>query len=230
MLHWKKVLRLSIFSLLCMLALGSEAQSRIDIGVQVSPQLRYVTSTPSDEPSTADDITYGGSGLALGYGFGGYLEYELLSDVFVRAGVDVVRRRYDYSVERRTPEGSVTTVSSRRVTINALEIPLALVYHLRGETEERGLVIGVGGVLNRWIGGTDVQSDLSRQRSAGGGLRIASQSINAFIGYEHHLNELFLLSWEPYAAYTPTTFSYESHTTSQAPLEVGITVRLLFDN
>ena len=226
----KRVLYCSLFVLTCLLSSFSQAQSRIDIGLHFTPQLRHVVSTPDPTPTVTTTPTFGRSGTALGYAVGGYLEYELLHDVFVRAGVDWTRKRHGYRVERRTPEGGFLSAGNQLVTINTLEVPVALVYHLMGDSYEGGFLLGVGGVLNRWVGGTDMDSSLRGNRKGQGTFSIAHHSLNAFVGYERRISKDLLVSLEPYVAYTPTTFSFESHTISEVRLEGGLAVRLLLDN
>ena len=226
----KRVLYCSLVVFTCLLSSFSQAQSRIDIGLHFTPQVRHVVSAPDPDPTVTTAPTFGRSGTALGYAFGGYLEYELLYDVFIRAGVDWTRKRHGYRVERRTREGDFLSAGNQLVTINTLEVPVALVYHLVGDSYEGGVLLGVGGVLNRWIGGTDMDSSLRGDRRGEGTFNIAPHTYNAFVGYERRINDDLLISLEPYVAYTPTTFSFESHTISEVKLEGGLAIRLLLDN
>ena len=206
------------------------AQDRINVGVHFTPQLRFITSTLNENP-VGEPPTWGGSGEELGYGAGAYLEYELLPSVLLRAGVDYSRRRHRYAVETGLPESATRITGTNRIVYTCLELPVSVAYQFASPRDDRrGFLLGVGAVANRWLGDEQLDLDLNLHSGGSDDLHISPYSLLLFAGYEHPIDDVFLVGWAPYVAYPPTSSTLESHPTARVAFEAGLAIRFVLDN
>ncbi len=210
------------------------AQQRLDLGVHFTPQTLLVHSEPRQ--GVGDDaLVYseGGGGVAVGFGAGAYLEYEVCSGLSVRAGADLARKRYAYDVRRSQPntgEGDERGVN--RVIFVAMEVPVSVVYRFGSLRNGNGLLIGFGGVVTRFIGDPQLETAFFGGSSNDPPISYSPHALRVLAGYERYVSSRFLFGIEPYVSYSPrpTEFRLESRTTAVANLEAGISLTLRFDN
>ena len=219
----------------CLFVLPLAAQSPLDVGVHLTPQMRYIASTPAEvRPSVAP--TVGQDGLALGMGGGAYLEYEFAPGWSARGGVDFSYKRNHYRVTRTVPpaEGSMDPVQylegHNRIAYASIEVPVSVVYHFDYRRHDNRFLIGAGTTLNRWNGTPTLRTRFYRKGSADEPVSVAKHSLTVFGGYEHPLSYSLVMSFEPYVTYVPSKFLLESASQSRIIAEAGLSVRLRLDN
>ncbi|WP_116109153.1 outer membrane beta-barrel protein [Lewinella sp. IMCC34191] len=226
-LHWS-----FIFSALCLLIIpsSSTAQQRLDLGVMVGPEVNWITSEPWESELPGLQTT-GGTGVSLGYTAGAYLEYEIFSGLFLRGGLNYTRKRYNYDVSQRQPEnGDEIANSSNRIVYTAIEIPVAILYRFLYLRNNDRFAVGVGGVVDRWLGDPQVETDFVAGSADRSYIDEAYRGVNFFVGYDHYISDRFVLGIEPYIAYSPTRFRFETASISKNDIQAGIAARLRFDN
>lgn len=205
------------------------AQSPLDVGIHLSPQVRYVTSSPQ-EVRPAAIPTVGGNGLAASIGGGGYLEYEFAPGWSARAGIDFSYKRNHYTVKRTFPETGEVAEGHNRISYASIEVPVSLIYHFDYLRHDRRFLIGAGSTLNRWNGGPIYRTRFYRKGSVAEPLSVAKHTFTVFGGYERPLSSNFILSYEPYLTYVPSKFQLETSSQARILFEAGLSVRLLLDN
>ncbi len=203
------------------------AQSPLDVGLHVSPQLRYISS------STPDGVqrrvtTSGKDGLAVGAVAGGYLEYALTDRWYVRGGIDIAYKRNYYATQRTVFE--VDSVSSGRnfISYASIELPVAILYRFGYRRNYDTWLLGVATTLTRWGGNPRILSTFSG--STRDDVDYPRRSVTVFGGYETYLSSVIVLGLEPYLSYVPTKFTIENATTSKVRFEAGLSLRLHLDN
>ena len=210
------------------------AQQRLDVGIHFTPQTTFVRSDARREFREGTLVyTEGGSGVDLGYGFGGYLEYEVLPGLSLRAGIDVSRKRYRYEVREVRIDGTPSTATgTNRVVFMAIEVPVAVIYRFDYLPNNDRFLVGAGGVAGRWVGDPLLETDFYEGSSNHPPLAYSPYSLKVFTGYEHYIGSRFLVGIEPYVSYAPraTEFRLESRTTALTDTEAGVTLTLRFDN
>ncbi|WP_157974480.1 hypothetical protein [Lewinella sp. IMCC34183] len=177
--------------------------------------------------------TAGGSGVAIGYTVGGYLEYAITSRLSVRVGIDVSRRRYRYDVsESRQDTAFSTLTGENRIVYMAIEAPAAVLYHFDYGPDNDRFLVGVGGTLARWVGDPLMETTFYFGSSNRPPFTYSPYSLRLFGGYEHYIADRFVVGIEPFVSYapTPTEFHLEHSTVAYAAWEAGISLRLRFDN
>ena len=210
------------------------AQQRLDLGVHIAPQMQFVHSEL--RPGFGDDAvvyTEGGKGVAAGYGVGAYLEYELVGGLSLRAGVDLARKRYTYDVRISRPDTLTQNVGgTNRIVFMAMEVPVSLIYRFGFLPNDDQLLVGAGGVIARWIGDPQLETDFYRGSATHPPFTYSPYSLKVFAGYERYVSSRFVLGVEPFLSYSPqpNEFRLESRTTAVADLEAGLSVTLRFDN
>ena len=221
--------------LLCLHGLPLAAQSPLDVGIHLAPQMRYVASSPiAPRPSVAP--TVGQDGVALGMGGGAFLEYEFAPGWSARGGVDFSYKRNHYRVTRTVPpaEGSEDPVhyleGHNRIAYASIELPVSLVYHFDYRRHDNRFLIGAGTTLNRWNATPTLRTRFYRKGSVDEPVSVAKHSFTIFGGYEHPLSYALVMSFEPYLTYVPSKFLLESATQSRIIAEAGLSVRLRLDN
>lgn len=229
-LNFSPYLRLSAMLLLPLLFTASlSGQSRLDVGMHFSPQLRYIGSS-AKEPAPGAPLTRGKNGLSVGAGVGGYLEYEITPNWYVRGGVDFSYKRNTYATERNYREIDTVRTGSNLIVFSSIELPVAVLYRFDYLRNGNSLLLGVGTTLNRWNGSPRLWSTFSRDASVSNAVKFPGRSFTVFGGYEHYLSNTLVLGLEPYLAYVPTRFELEATTTSKVLVEAGLSVRLRLDN
>ena len=204
-------------------------QQRLDLGVVFSPEFNRVQSAARiSEPE--QDRTFGGEGFSLGFVAGAYLEYEIVSGLFLRGGLNYARQRYSYEVRRERLGEPEPATGLNRVVYTAIEIPVALLYRFRYAPNNDRFLIGIGGVADRWLGDPQVETDFVAGSSDRSFIQEAYRSVKAFVGYDRYLSDRFVLGIEPYVSYSPTRFHFETETVAKNTLQGGIALRLRFDN
>ncbi|NJB86367.1 hypothetical protein GGR26_002135 [Lewinella marina] len=210
------------------------AQQRLDVGVHLTPQLLPIQALNRGEVEREGDLMYtsGEDGIDLGVSAGGYLEYEVASGLFLRGGLDVVRKRYRYTVHAKRADASLDQSGVNRVAYTAMEIPLAILYRFDYLPNNDRFLIGVGAVAGRWVGDPQLKSAFYRGSSNHPPFRYNPYTLNLFAGFDRYLDSRFVLGFEPYVSYspTPTEFRLETRTKAVAQLEAGLSLRLRFDN
>ncbi len=227
-----------VFFFLSLLTLFSSvplcAQQRLDLGVHLTPQLLFVRSERrSGFTRDALDYTEGGGGVAVGFGVGAYLEYEVLPGLSLRAGVDMARKRYAYDVWRhRTDSTSLSGQGVNRIVFMAMEVPVSVIYRFGYLPGAGQFLVGAGGVIARHIGDPQLETEFFGGSSNHPPFTYSSYSLKIFAGYERYLGSRFVAGLEPYLSYAPqaTEFLLESRTTAVADLEIGVAMTLRFDN
>lgn len=204
-------------------------QQRLDLGVVFSPEFNRVQST-ARVSEIEQGRTYGGDGLSVGFVAGAYLEYELLSGLYLRGGLNYARQRYSYDVRRDPVAETEPTTALNRIVYTAMEIPVAILYRFRYAPNNDRFLIGFGGVVDRWLGDPQVETDFVAGSSDRSFIQEAYRSVNAFIGYDRYLSDRFVLGIEPYISYSPTQFHFETQSVAKNTLQGGIALRLRFDN
>ena len=204
------------------------AQERLSYGFHFSPEMNYITSTPKS--SGDKKLTTGKTGSALSASLGGYLEYELIPNLYLRGGMNIATRRHYYEVERRFEETDEVVMGENRVTYYAIEMPGAIVVRTNYMKKNDRFLIGVGGVLNRWIGDPWIENDFVNGSFEPKYRNLAKQSVSVFIGYEFELSRHSSMSIEPYVSRTPSRFYFENYSYSDVVGEGGISFRVRFDS
>ena len=226
-IHWSIII--SALYIFFLSSNGLFAQQRLDLGVMVAPEFNRVVSSPRLSEGMREK-TYGENGFAVGFVAGAYLEYEVLSGLFLRGGLNYARQRYEYDVYREVGEGNVTSTSRNRIVYTAMEIPVAVLYRFLFSPSNDRFLIGVGGVVDRWLGDPQIETDFVAGSSDRSFIQEAYRSINAFVGYDRYLSDRFVLGIEPYVSYSPTQFNFETETVAKNKFQGGIALRLRFDN
>ena len=216
--------------LACFLAfqLSLSAQTRLSYGFHFSPEMNYIASTPKS--GSDKKLTTGKTGSAVSASLGGYLEYELIPNVYVRGGMNIAVRRHYYQVERRFEEVDEVAIGENRVTYYAIEMPGAIVARTNYMKKNDRFLIGIGGVLNRWIGDPWIENDFINGSANPEYRNFAKQTVTGFIGYEFELSRHSSMSIEPYLSYTPTRFYFENYSYSDVVGEGGVSFRFRFDS
>ncbi len=203
------------------------AQTRLSYGFHFSPEVNRMSSTARS--SDKDLITIGKWGSAFSATLGGYLEYEIVSNVYVRGGMNLTHRRHQYSVERRFKETDEVVNGYTKLSYYGIEMPGALVVRTNYMKNNSRFLLGVGGVINRWIGDPEIESTFRKASDERDWRNLAKQSVTGFIGYEFDLSRHSTMSIEPYLSYTPTRFYFENYTVTDLIGEGGISFRVRFD-
>ncbi len=204
------------------------SQNRFAVGVTVGPELSYVTSS-LQESGLSRNITSGGSGLAVGFVFGGYVEYQVFWNLSLRTGLNYARKRFSYEVMRGLPEQADITTGQNRIVYTAIEVPLALVYRFPYMSNNDRFLVGVGGVVNRWFGDPKVETPFLAGSMEADYIDDANQAIRAFVGFDHFITDHLVLGIEPYLSYSPTQFTFESESVAKVKCLAGVSVRVRFD-
>ena len=204
------------------------AQSPLDVGIHLTPQVRYVNSRPAEVRQTNIPTT-GGDGLAVGMGGGAYLEYEFAPGWSARAGIDFSYKRNHYTVSRTFTETDSTVAGHNRIAYASIEVPVSVVYHFDYRRHDNRFLVGVGTTLNRWNGAPIFRTRFGKG-SASEPVVTAKHSVTLFAGYEHPVSDMLVMSYEPYVAYVPTRFNLETASRARVFAEVGLAVRLRLDN
>ena len=220
----------SLFLLVCFFALQFTlaAQTRLSYGFHFSPEMNYITSTA--QSSSHKKLTTGKTGSALSASMGGYLEYEIIPNLYARGGMNIVARRHHYEVERRFEETDEVMIGENNVTYYAIEMPGAIVARTNYMKKNNRFLIGIGGVLNRWIGDPWIENDFVNGSHDPNYRYLAKQSVSVFIGYEFELSRHSSMSIEPYVSRTPSRFYFENYSYSDVVGEGGISFRVRFDS
>ena len=226
-IHWSIIIS-ALYIFLCPFNRVS-GQQRLDLGVVLAPEFNRVQSIA--QPSGLErGRTYGGQGLSLGFVAGAYLEYEVLSGLYLRGGLNYARQRYSYDVRRDPGQVGEPNEGKNRVVYTAIELPVAVLYRFHYSANNDRFLFGVGGVLDRWLGDPQVDAVFvpgSLDRSY---IQEAYRSVQAFVGYDHYVSDRFVLGIEPYVSYSPTRFQFETESTGKNTLQGGIALRIRFDN
>ncbi len=209
--------------------LSLTAQSPLDVGIHLTPQVRYITSSATEIRQT-NIPTVGQDGLSVGMGGGGYLEYEFAPGWSARGGIDFSYKRNHYTVMRTFTETGETLEGHNRIAYASIEVPVSVVYHFDYLRHDNRYLVGVGTTLNRWNGSPTFRTSFFRKGSVDEPVSVAKHSLTVFGGYEHPLSDTFVLSFEPYVAYVPSEFLLETSSRSKIFLESGLSVRLRLDN
>ncbi|WP_116109151.1 hypothetical protein [Lewinella sp. IMCC34191] len=219
----------TVFVLLLVCTLNTaEAQTRLSYGLHLSPEVNYIASTPKS--GSAKKLTTGKSGMASSVSLGGYLEYEVIPNIYVRGGMNIAVRRHYYEVERRFEETDEIAMGENRITYYAIEMPGAIIARTNYMKKNDRFLIGVGGVLNRWIGDPWIENDFVNGSFNPEYRNFAKQTVSGFIGYEFELSRHSSMSIEPYISYTPTRFYFENYSYSDVVGEGGVSFRVRFDS
>ena len=217
--------------LLCVgVGLGSfaaRAQSPLDVGLHLSPQLRYISSTAPDGVDRRV-TTRGKDGLAVGAVAGGYLEYALTDRWYVRGGIDVAYKRNYYATERTAFEVDSVSTGRNFISYASIELPVAILYRFGYRRNYDTWLLGVATTLTRWSGNPRIQSTFSGTTAED--VDFPRRSVTVFGGYERYLSSVIVLGLEPYLSYVPTKFTIENSTTAKVRFEVGLSLRLHLDN
>lgn len=203
-------------------------QSPLDIGVHLTPQVRYINSQPAEVRQTNIPTT-GGDGLAVGMGGGAYLEYEFAPGWSARAGVDLSYKRNHYTVSRTFTETDSTVSGHNRIAYASIEVPVSIVYHFDYRRHDNRFLVGLGTTLNRWNGAPIFRTKFGKGAVAEP-VTTAKHSVTLFAGYEHPLSDMLVMSFEPYVSYVPTRFNLETASSARVFAEAGLSVRLRLDN
>lgn len=209
------------------------AQQRLDLGVHLTPQLLSIQAEARDvEPEGNFSYTEGGNGLDVGWAAGGYLEYEVSPGLYLRGGVDVVRKRYRYPVTAYREDATLNASGTNRVVYMALEVPVSVIYRFNYHRNNDRFLLGVGGVANRWVGDPQLETAFYRGSSNRPPFRYNRHAITVFGGFERFIGSRFVIGLEPSISYVPqpSSFRLETRTTAVAGLEAGLSLRLRFDN
>ena len=204
------------------------AQSRLSYGFHLSPEVNYIQSTAKSGSHPA--LTTGRSGMALSANLGGYLEYELIPNVSVRGGMNIAVKRHHYTVERRYEEHESIAIGENNVTYYAIEMPGAIVARTNYMKHNDRFLIGITGVLNRWIGDPWIENSFMNGSADPKYRSFSKQSVGGFVGYEFELSRHSFMSIEPYIAFTPTRFYFENYSHSDVKGEGGISIRVRFES
>lgn len=205
------------------------AQSPLDVGVHLTPQVRYINSRPAEVRQTNLPTT-GGDGLAVGMGGGAYLEYEFAPGWSARAGVDFSYKRNHYTVTRTFTELDSTATGHNRIAYASIEVPVSVVYHFDYRKHDNRFLVGLGTTVNRWNGAPIFRTKFFGKGSVAEPVATAKHSVTLFAGYEHPVSDLLVMSYEPYIAYVPTRFNLETASQARVFTEIGLSVRLRLDN
>jgi len=206
------------------------AQSPIDLSVHFSPQLRYVNSE-DNTAALAPGATVGNSGLAVGYSFGAAIEYPLLGELYLRAGVDYSHKRHHYRVDRLGNDVRPASSGENTVTYQALEVPVQLLYRFGFKNDTDNFLVGAGVVAASFVGDPRVESSFSGKDLTGfESLVTTGTSWSVFAGYDRYISDRFLLSLEPYLSFSPDRIYLESNSFARVVGEGGVRLRLTLDN
>lgn len=212
--------------LACACTAASLAQGGIDLSVHFSPQLRYVNSVTNGR-ELAPGATVGGQGLAIGYGFGGAIEFRLVDELYLRTGVDFVHKRQQYRVALLGNDIMPSTSRSNLVTYQALAVPLQVFYRFGFHHDKANFLVGLGVTALQFVGDPKVEAPLSNKDLTGFESVVTTRrSVSLFMGYDRFVSDRFVVSLEPYLTYVPDRINLESHTTARVITEAGIRLRL----
>ncbi len=209
------------------------AQQRLDLGVHVTPQALSMHSEERDGFREGNFVyTEGGSGVDVGISAGAYLEYEVVPGLSLRAGVDMVRKRYRYDVRQTRLDSVAGNSGLNRIVYMAMEIPVSVIYRFDYFRNNDRFLVGAGGVIGRFVGDPQAETAFYRGNSGGDNFEYRNYSLHVLAGYERYLSDRFVLGFEPYISYAPTPdrFHLETRTDAVSGLEAGLSVRLRFDN
>ncbi|MGB3798916.1 MAG: outer membrane beta-barrel protein [Lewinella sp.] len=220
-----------IFRTLCILIipLSTAAQQRLDLGVTFGPEVNWISSEPRESVLPGDRTT-GTNGAAVGFMAGAYLEYEVLNGLFVRGGLNYARKRFNYGVSQGMSGEGEVNYSNNRIVYTAIEIPVAILYRFPYLPNNDRLYTGVGGIVDRWLGDPQIETDFVAGSSDRSFIQEAYRSVNVFVGYDRYISDRFVVGIEPYISYSPTYFHFETETVSKNNIQAGVAVRLRFDN
>lgn len=220
--------------LACLLTLisgGLFAQSPLDIGFHISPQLRYISSSITEPVPTTGTYTRGKNGLSLGAGAGLYLEYNLSPYWSVRGGVDFAYKRNYYRVEKVAIEADTILKGRNQIIFSSIEVPLAVVYRFDYLPNGDNFLLGVSTTLNRKLSSPRAWSTFNGNgRGVKDKVDFAPRTVTVFAGYERELFPYVYTSLEPYLTYAPTKFNLETVTTTKVQIEAGLSLRVRLDN
>ncbi len=225
-------LRPVLFLPILVLLLTAEArgQQPLDVGIHVTPQVRYITSSPYEGDRIAASPTVGLNGLAIGYGVGGYLEYAFVPGWSARLGLDFSYKRNHYHTERYFPETGETRSGNNLIEFVSMEVPLSVLHHFGYRRHDNRYLVGVSTTLNRWMGNPYYRSSFFNRAAGVQAFSMANHTLTVFGGYEHPISDWFVLSFEPYVAYVPSSFELETNSRSRILFESGLSVRMRLDN
>ena len=204
------------------------AQSRLSYGFHFSPEINYIQSTPKS--GSHHVLTTGRSGMAVSANLGGYLEYELIPNVSIRGGMNIAVKRHYYTVERRYEEHEDIAIGENQVTYYAIEMPGAIVARTNYMKHNDRFLIGVSGVLNRWIGDPWIENTFVNGSADPKYRTFAKQSVGGFVGYEFELSRHSFMSIEPYIMFTPSRFYFENYSYADVKGEGGVSIRVRFES
>lgn len=221
-----------VFSALCIVILpwcSLSAQQRLDLGVVLGPELNHITSEARE--SQANGVrTTGESGSSVGFVAGAYLEYEVFGGLSLRGGLNYTRKRFNYAVSEQRSENEAINYGNNRVVYTAIELPFALLYRFRYLPNNDRFIVGVGAVVDRWLGDPQVETPFVAGGADRDYIQESTRSVNFFVGYDHYISDRFIVGVEPYISYSPTEFEFDTETLSSNQLQAGISLRLRFDN
>ena len=195
----------------------------------LGPEMNYITSEARESVSPSTRTT-GHEGVSVGFVVGAYLEYEVFGGLSLRGGANYTRKRFNYAVTQEVSETDEVFHGHNRVVYTAIELPVALVYRFPYLSNNDRFLVGLGAIVDRWVGDPQVETPFVAGSSRRDYIQESYSSINVFAGYDHYVSDLFVLGIEPYLSYSPTEFGFDTETRSSNQFQFGIALRLRFDN
>ena len=195
----------------------------------LGPEMNYITSE-ARESSGPTTRTTGHDGISVGFVVGAYLEYEVFGGLSLRGGLNYTRKRFNYAVTELTKESGESRDGNNRVVYTAIELPFALLYRFRYLPNNDRFIVGVGAVVDRWLGDPQIETPFVAGSANRDYIQPSYRAVNFFVGYDHYLSDRFVLGVEPYVSYSPTEFRFDTETLSSNRLQLGIMLRVRFDN
>ena len=195
----------------------------------LGPEMNYITSEARESVSPSTRTT-GHEGVSVGFVLGAYLEYEVFGGLSLRGGLNYTRKRFNYAVSELTPESGEVREGNNRVVYTAIELPFALLYRFRYFGNNDRFLVGVGAVVDRWLGDPQIETPFVAGSAYRDYIQESYQAVNFFVGYDHYISDRFVLGIEPYISYSPNELRFDSETLSSNQLQAGVALRLRFDN
>ncbi|MCP9234979.1 outer membrane beta-barrel protein [Lewinella sp. JB7] len=216
---------------LALLSVPVSAQSPLDVGGHISPQLRYISSADRGvEVPTTGSFTSGKDGLSLGIGAGVYLEYAITPNWFVRGGVDLSYKRNQYGVRKTFVESDSTISGTNQIVYSSIELPLSVLYRFDFLPNGDSFLLGIGTTVNRWGGNPRAFASFFHRRGVKEFVDYPRHTVTVFGGYERYLSNVIVVGLEPYLSYVPTRFNLETTTSAKVQVEAGLSLRFHLDN
>ncbi|MFK7973044.1 MAG: outer membrane beta-barrel protein [Bacteroidia bacterium] len=214
------------------------SQNKLSFGVQAQPKLSFY-STEYTKGTGFLRVAFSSNGESLGVSFGGFVQYEIGSNFFVRSGLSHESTKFENTIWGPIfPDDLINeTTSTLRytATFSFISIPLDFAYRLTPRNGKVQVHVGLGvssNLTNSVTQRLSITSEgrIDEQLHEEGYMPNPSTFSFGFLGgIEFSLGEKFGLGIEPRIKFTPNEFvwlfAFESKTTAEASVAVMLRVK-----